>query len=421
MQKNLVSDGREPFPFKMFLIYVLFYAGQAMYNVYLNLFLNQNGFSNTQLGLLSSVSTVVLVLVQPLWGVLSDKSKSKNQIVGMLLLISAIVGLAFYASKTALWLSLCVLLFNVFFNPAVTLQDNYTLEMLEGGRWDFGQLRLGGTLGYAACAALIGYVVGGSIDIINAFTDAICAVVLGFVVETDYEHIFWMMGIFFIITGVLYFTLPRVSGHREKKQKVKYSLLLKDRRLVCMFVFNIVYTLGTAFFYQFYSIHYSNELGASSVMVGLLSTFGALSEIPFFWFAGRLQKRFGTKALMLFAGASAAARWLLLSMLTNTSVILVVNMLSGCGFVGFSYSLIRYINDNVPKSMRATAQSLNGILGTFFSRIIFTPINGILADHFSISTVLLGNGLLMVAAVLLFAFTFSKAEAYQKAHPVLEE
>ena len=398
MQKNLVADGREPFPFKMFLIYVLFYAGQAMYNVYLNLFLNQNGFSNTQLGLLSSVSTVVLILVQPLWGVLSDKSKSKNQIVGMLLLISAIVGLAFYASKTALWLSLCVLLFNVFFNPAVTLQDNYTLEMLEGGRWDFGQLRLGGTLGYAACAALI-----------------------GFVVETNYGQIFWMIGVFFIITGVLYFTLPRVSGHREKKQKVKYSLLLKDRRLVCMFVFNIVYTLGTAFFYQFYSIHYSNELGASSVMVGLLSTFGALSEIPFFWFAGRLQKRFGTKALMLFAGASAAARWLLLSMLTNTSVILVVNMLSGCGFVGFSYSLIRYINDNVPKSMRATAQSLNGILGTFFSRIIFTPISGILADHFSVSTVLLGNGLLMVAAVLLFAFTFSKAEAYQKAHPVLEE
>ena len=90
----------------MFLIYVLFYAGQAMYNVYLNLFLDQNGFSKTQLGLLSSVSTIVLVLVQPLWGVLSDKSKSKNQIVGMLLLICSIVGLAFYASKTALWLAL---------------------------------------------------------------------------------------------------------------------------------------------------------------------------------------------------------------------------------------------------------------------------------------------------------------------------
>ena len=95
-------------------------------------------------------------------------------------------------------------------------------------------------------------------------------------------------------------------------------------------------------------------------------------EIPFFWFAGRLQKRFGTKALMLFAGTAAALRWLLLACLTNTYAILVVNMLSGCGFVGFSYSLIRYINDNVPKSMRATAQSLNGILGTF-SPALFSP------------------------------------------------
>lgn len=156
-------------------------------------------------------------------------------------------------------------------------------------------------------------------------------------------------------------------------------------------------------------------------MVGLMSTFGALSEIPFFWFAGRLQKRFGTKSLMLFAGTAAALRWFGMSMVTNTVAILLINMLSGCGFVGFSYSLIRYINDNVPKSMRATAQSLNGILGTFFSRIIFTPISGILADHFEISTILLFDGILTAVAVVAFALTFSKAEAYQKAHPVLEE
>ena len=51
MQKDFAASRGEPFPIKMFLIYVLFYAGQAMYNVYLNLFLDQNGFSKTQLGL----------------------------------------------------------------------------------------------------------------------------------------------------------------------------------------------------------------------------------------------------------------------------------------------------------------------------------------------------------------------------------
>ena len=96
-------------------------------------------------------------------------------------------------------------------------------------------------------------------------------------------------------------------------------------------------------------------------------------------------------------------------------------MLSGCGFVGFSYSMVRYINDNVPKEMRATAQSFNGILGTFVSKIIFTPISGLLADHFGVRPVLYMNGFLMVAAVISFVILFKKAEEYHRIHPVWEK
>ena len=388
----------DPFPIRLFLVYVFFYAGQAIYNVYLNLFLNSKGFTNTKLGLVSSISTAALVLIQPYWGILSDKSKGKNRIVGSLLMVCAAVGLCFYLSSAKIWLVFCVLCFNVFFNPAVTLQDNYTLEYLENRRWDFGQLRLGGTIGYASCAALIGFAVG-----------------------TDYDQIFWMVAIFLTFTAINYFTLPKIAGHRAKKQKVRYSVLLKDRRLICMFLFNVIYSLGTAFFFQFFAIYYKNELGATSVMVGWLSTFGALAEIPFFWFAGRLQKKFGTKALMIFAGTAAACRWILLASLTDHYAILVANMLSGCGFVGFSYSMVRYINDNVPKEMRATAQSFNGILGTFVSKIIFTPISGLLADHFGVQPVLYMNGFLMVAAVISFVILFKKAEDYHRIHPVWEK
>ena len=77
----------DPFPIKIFMIYVLFYAGQAMYNTYLNLYLYDHGLTQSMIGTVTSISTIVLVLIQPLWGVLSDKSKAKNQIVGFLLLM----------------------------------------------------------------------------------------------------------------------------------------------------------------------------------------------------------------------------------------------------------------------------------------------------------------------------------------------
>ena len=52
-----------------------------MYNTFLNLFLYNHGMQMDQIGFLSSFSTLVLVLIQPLWGVLSDKSKSKNRLL----------------------------------------------------------------------------------------------------------------------------------------------------------------------------------------------------------------------------------------------------------------------------------------------------------------------------------------------------
>lgn len=395
MSGKIEESFRDSFPARLFMIYILFYAGQAMYNTYLNLFLNSKGFSMTAIGALGSISTILLVLIQPLWGVLSDKSKSKNNIVGFLLIVVAIVGVGFYASDTAIWLAVCVMLYSIFFTPAMSLQDNYALESLEKSKWDFGNVRLGGTIGYAACAGLV-----------------------GFIIKDNYGQIFWMMSLFFLVTGILYFSMPRVSGHRQKNQKVKYTVLFKDRPLVCMFFFNVLYSLGTQFYFQFYPLHYHNVLGASSQMVGLLSTFSAISEIPFFWYAFRIEKRFGPRNVMLFAGIATTLRWFLLYFVTDQYLVLAVNLLSGCGYVGFMYCLIKYINDNVPRSMRATAQSLNGILGTIFSRILFAPIGGILADFFGAANILLVAGVLMGIGCVGFGILFPMAERYQKAHPL---
>ena len=85
------TSPKDSFPVRIFMVYVIFYAGQAMYNTYLNLFLNDSGFNMSAIGLVQSAATLALVLVQPLWGVLSDKSKSKNRIISLLALVTALV------------------------------------------------------------------------------------------------------------------------------------------------------------------------------------------------------------------------------------------------------------------------------------------------------------------------------------------
>lgn len=385
------------FPVNIFLIYIIFYAGQAMYNTYLNLFLTQSGFTMTAIGAVQSASTIVLVLIQPFWGILSDKSKSKNQIIGFLCFTVSLVCLSFYAFQTSLWIAFCVMLFTVFFTPTFTLQDNYTLELLENSKWDFGHIRLGGTLGYAVCAMLVGFVIGSS-----------------------YKSIFWMMSLFFVVAGTMYFRLPKVEGHRQKHEKVKYTTLLKDKPLLCMLGFNIVYFMGTSFYFQFFPVYFNQELGATSQMVGMLSFFSALSEVPFFWFAYKIEKKFGVEKVMIFAGLATALRWFLLFFVTNQYMILGINLLSGCGYVGFSYCLIKYINDTVPKGMRATAQSFNALLGTIFSRIIFAPIGGALGDIFGVRNILVVSGFIMLAGVVIFKLTFHRVVESQKKQAIIK-
>lgn len=373
------------FPVGIFSVYVIFYAGQAMYNTYLNVFLRSVGYSIVEIGQLQSVATIMLVLFQPVWGIISDKSKSKNQIIGVLLLASAITALSYYMFQTALWLAVCVILFSITFIPALTLQDNYTLEHLSGKRWDFGNIRLGGTIGYSVSALIVGFFIGES-----------------------YGSIFGVMAFFFAIAGIAYFLLPSVKGHRQKREKVSYLSILRDKQLICMLLFNITYSMGITFFFQFYPLYFTETLGASSSMLGTLTFALAMSEVPFFWFANKLEARFGAKKVMLFAGVATALRWLILFFVVNPYLAIAVNLLSGCGYVGFSYCLIKYINNKVAPSMKATAQSLNAILGTVFSKIIFIPLGGWLIGLIGFQSMLLVAFGVTVAGIIFFILGFKE-------------
>ena len=131
------------FPAHFFLLYILFYSGQAMYGVYFNLYLSNIGFSNTMIGLLTALSTLLLLMAQPFWGVMSDRAKKKNTILKLLFLLSGLSALLYYRSTDYLYVVIINLIFTMFYSTLVPLQDNITLEYLAGTRWDFGKIRMG--------------------------------------------------------------------------------------------------------------------------------------------------------------------------------------------------------------------------------------------------------------------------------------
>lgn len=395
-QSPLVGNRDDRFPFRVFLAYIIPYMGQAIYNCFGTLFLNDHGMTQTQIGTFGAVGTILLIFAQPIMGIMSDKSKSKGRFVAIVLFGMALALVANYLSFTVMWLGICSILISLFFMPSTTLQDNYTIELLEHSKWDFGNIRLGGTLGYATCAFLI-----------------------GFIIKDNYDNIFWMSAIFFVLGGVLMLTLPKVEGHRQKKEKVKYSLIFRHRPLMIFFIFNVIYNLAGSFG-RYYNIYFTTDLGGTNQLVGIMTTISALSEIPFFWYAGRIQKKLGTRKFILIAASATALKSLLLFLVTSPYLALVVQLLQGVGFASFNFCYMNFINKSVPRNMTATAQTVCSTISMIISAG-FSIMIGAMSDTFGPGKILIFGAITMVIGIVFFEIAFPKAVKWQNEHPFPDE
>lgn len=370
---------KDAFPTRLFLVYIFFYSGQAIYNTYLNLYLASVGLTTSQIGLIVSVSTAFILVAQMLWGMASDRAKTKNSILVILYLCSAAVGFLFYLGSQFWFLLALVTLFSVFFNPIMPLQDNIMLETLETSRWDYGQVRMGGTLGY--CVTVL---------------------IIGFVLQDNYRNIFWMVSLAMLICCGVFLGTPKVRGWKGEAHRTPVSALLKNTTLLGIIAFNLVFSTGLNFYYSFYPIYFT-AIGGNSSLIGVMMFACAVAEIPVLLIINRLVRRLGIAGVLILAALATALRWFLLYALRNPYAIIAANLLHGIGFTSFSYCIITYINNTVPKDLRATSQTMNVVVSSVVSRIVFGYLGGLATERVGAGNIMLLSSLLMLAATGIFA------------------
>lgn len=379
---------KQKFPIHLFLPYLGFYSAQAIFGTYLNLYLNDNGFSKTQMGMFTSLSTLMVLIAQPFWGYVSDRSKTKNRILNILLIAGAITILGFYLNVSYWWIMLVNCLFCVFYNPVPPLLDNLSLETLEisKSRFDFGHIRMGGTIGYA-----IGVLAAGQL------------------MQNQYRRMFYMISLLLLCALVCLQFVPAVVGYRQKAQRSSFKALLRDKKIFCFIFMNFIFSLGTVIYYSYYPLYFTT-IGGDSKTVGALMFATAVSEVPFWLIAGKLTERFGYKKMMVIAALVTGLRWIALSLAVSPAAAICINLSHGFCFVTLNYCIVTYINVHVPRDLRATGQSMNNMITTILSRVIGGVLIGYLSDLFGVPTMLRIAGTAALIGAVVFAACYQKIE-----------
>jgi PPP family 3-phenylpropionic acid transporter len=357
------------------LYYAVIYMGNAVYGTYIPVYFQSIGCTPAQIGTLLSIGPLVAVLAQPVWGAIGDRSRTKNAVLRVLIIGSGLAILLFPLSVEFYYLLFAVCLFTFFQTSIFSMSDAITLEELEKHpKWSFGPIRLGGTVGFA-----------------------LMSIAFGTIAQVQIGYLFPVYAGVMLVALALLSRFPRVFGHQSLSGvKMQVWVLFKNRRLMMYLGINLVLQITIGFYYSFFPVYY-RELGGNNILLGWSMVISSLSEIPFLLYANRIFERIRLTHILLVTSVATAARWFAFSFLENPYIILPVQMLHGLMFIVLTVTMAMFINREVPKELKASGQTLNGLLNLGVARIVGSFFGGFASEAFGIRSVFYYCGWIAVA------------------------
>ena len=365
----------------LFIYYFFMYVAMAPFTAFLSTYYNEIGLSAAQIGTLSGIGPIIVIIGQFIWGRLADRAKYKNTV---LLIATIATGLSIYAfslSPSFTYLLIINIIYNFSYCSVVQLSDSIALEYATSHQLRFSIIRLGGSLGFAVCTFVVGFLLTG-----------------------DAGKMFVINALFVTASFLSLLFIPRIQGAKQERRKGKYRDLFKDRNLVILLIFNFVIYTGYFFNMTFYSVLMAQH-GATSVHIGIALTISAIFEIPFLLYSQRIINKIGLRSTLLLACVAFMVRWILCGTLKSAWPLAFVCVLHGFGHIVVSYCTSSYINKTVSYDMRASGQTLLGMTNYGFSKCFICFVGGALSDMFGVGTVFLFcSGLSLVAFLILMLF-----------------
>lgn len=361
------------------------YFGIFATTSYQTVYLQEVGLTSAQIGWIVSISSLVGLVISPVWGLVSDRLHSAK---GTFLLNVSVTALMYVALPLLGTATGDVFGFYVVFIPAIfafkqasnAMLDSWCIGCLAPLGISYGSARMWGSMGYCLTSVLLGTLVGRYFSVRSTFWAMVPMLAV----------LLWISG------GIRPAPAQRVEG-----AKGGIRPLLHNRR----FLIYLVYALGLNIYLAVTLIfmpYILEAAGCETSQVGIITGIRALAEIVSMFVGARLSKRLPTKYVMILPGILFGVEHLCYCAASGMAGMLAIMLLSGLAG-GFFYSLgPSYIYEIVPGEIVNTAQTMNAMDLTIVS-IIGSAVGGVAIQNWGIHTVTTFCGLLILALTTLFA------------------
>ncbi len=362
-------------------------------SVYLSDVEHLNGY---QIGTIMSISPIVMIFFQPIWGMISDKLNAPIKILTSATLIAAIFGLGYITFNGYYWVFMTATLVAIFQSAIIPVSDSLSLTYTSKVKVNYGNIRLFGSLGFG-----------------------IAVFVMGRLSELNQEIIFYSFFFSLLAASILAARMPYEKSSRNQNLLggVK-EILFHKKFLVFLGITFLVF--GPNLANNTYFGLFIDGSGGTYTGIGIAFLLAVLSEVPFMKVAASWINRIGLLQVATIAGVVSLGRWLLYFAEPDLWIIYATSILQGFSIGLFIPAGLQYIRDITPAHITATAITLYSAIGNGLGNWFCTFVGGIIFEESSIFTVYLFFAILAVIGIFLSLWLIREEKASSKLHAVMK-
>ena len=330
-----------------------------------SLYLDENaGLTPAQVGMVMASVPLTGMLVQPLWGVVADRTGRRARLLALLTTVSAVCYVAMYLANDFHELLVATMLLSVFATALVPLCVSVCFALMtDEGPHAFGRTRAWGTLGFLVAVVVFPRM----LDPHGAITPGLELMMPG-------------TALLAAVAALVALLLPDRVVHRSARmQRGDWRLLLRHGPFLRFLVFILGAYLCLQGPMSLFPL-FIRSLGGDMLTVSHLWVVMVILEIPLVAYSGAWFARLGPRVLLAFGIGAGAIRWIVSAVAVDVNVVYAVQALHGVTVGGLMIGAPYYVDAVVPDRLRSTAQGVLSMVGVSLGGILSNFLTGMLIE-----------------------------------------
>jgi PPP family 3-phenylpropionic acid transporter len=320
------------------ILYFCYFQAVGIYLPYFGAYLRGLGLTGREISTILSMTPLLAITTPLAWAYLADRTKRHATILRAVSLGACLGFLPVVFSRSFGGVLLGWTMYAVFNAPVTTLADSLAIARVRAGA-DYGRMRQWGSLGYIvaalACGALL---TARGARVADPLMPA--AMALGL--------------------AATFLASVRLRGTGETKELPRFAdaaSLLRDRRFRLLLLAGPLHWAACVPYNVYFGI-LVRELHLSPLHAGASFCIGVAAEMLVLLRFRKLRERFRLEDMIALSFAATAARWLAVSVVHSTFVLMALQVLHGLTFGLFWGAGIALVAETVPPALRATGQAV---------------------------------------------------------------